>query len=182
MSKIDSHTETKIVALMARGDSHSQIQEAMQREGKTIAISTLTDIKKRNSEALSYIQGKMIEHETSKTARILDKTRAMIDKKLDAAENLDETIAALRDKLESGEIDEHEHNLLFNKALKDADISVKDLTTVSKEMFTQSQIEAGKPTSITENPDQAKKNLTKLLAAINSGKEEDIVKAIFLDA
>lgn len=182
MSKIDTQTETKIVAMIARGDSYSEIQTILLKDGISITGAGISGIKDRNLEALSYIQRELARHEVSKTTRILDKTRNMIDKKLDGAVNLEQDLAHIRDLRESGEIDDIEYGHLFNKLIRDANISIKDLTTVSKEMFTQSQIEAGKPTSIVENPEQAKKNLNTLLRAIKDGKEEDMVGAIFLDA
>lgn len=61
-------------------------------------------------------------------------------------------------------------------------ISVKDLTTVSKEMFNQSQIESGKPTSIASNPEENKKNLMTLLKAINDKDEIGMLHSIFPDS
>jgi hypothetical protein len=142
----------------------------------------ISDVKKRNGQALSYIQQKLADHEISKTTRILEKTRAMIEKRLEAADGNSTQMRELIELRDEGLIDDDEYAKLSYQSMRANDISIKDLTTVSKEMFTQSQIEAGKPTSITESPEQAKQNLRTLLAAINSGKEEDIVGAIFLDA
>jgi hypothetical protein len=182
MSKIDTQTETKIVALIARGDSYSQIKASLEKEGVSISTTAIGDIKARNEQALSYIQNKLIDHETTKTARILNKTRDMIEKKLDAASGDVPVLQELIELRDNGEIDDNEFARLSMRAVESHSISIKDLTTVSKEMFNQSQIEAGKPTSISETPEQAKKNLQTLLEAINNKDEAAMVKAIFLDA
>jgi hypothetical protein len=145
---IDSQTETKIVALIARGDSYKSIKEQLNKDGVSLSLPSISKIKERNTQALSYIKGEIVAHELSKTTKILDKARDLIDQKLDG----------------------------------DQPIALKDLTTLSKEMFNQSQIESGKPTSITNSPELAKAQLKTLLEAINSGKDEDIAKAIFIDA
>lgn len=181
MGKLDTQTETKIVALIARGDTYEQIRQHLQREGVSISISGLQKVKQRNTDALSYINKKLIDHQATKTARILEKARDQIEKKLDAANGESGSLQELVDLRNSGEIDDQEFARLSFEVVSKQSLSIKDLTTVSKEMFNQSQIEAGKPTSISDNPTQAKENLMKLLAAINSGDEKQIAEAIFID-
>lgn len=182
MSKIDAKTETQVVALIARGDSYSSIVEQLAKDGISLTPAAITGIKQRNTQALSYIQQRLADHEIGKTTRILDKTRNMIEKKLDDAGKCEDERLELRELYDNGEIDAREYLRRNDELVRRYHVTIKDLTTVSKEMFTQSQIEAGKPTSITETPEQAKKNLQTLLEAIQGGKEEDMVKAVFLDA
>lgn len=181
MGKLDSNTETKIVALIARGDSYAKIKDYLHDNGVELSISGIQKVKQRNTEALSYIERKLVDHATAKTARILDKAREQIEKKLDASNGDVPVLQELVDLRNNGEIDDQEFARLSMQAVSSHGISIKDLTTVSKEMFNQSQIEAGKPTSITDNPTQAKENLMTLLAAINSGDEKRIAQAIFVD-
>jgi len=178
---LTTQAEVRIVALIARGDTYATIQSQLKKEGIDITIPTISKIKSRNEEALKAIKGEMIKVESSKSATILEKSRNLIEKKLDKTE--DETIPQeLQDAYDNGEIDAKQFldrkQTIFNKR----QVSIGELNMVAKEAFNQSQIESGKPTSITDSPEQAKKNLERLLTAINSGKEEDIVKAIFLDA
>lgn len=182
MSKIDTHTETRIVALIARGDSYTTIQKELEKDGISISTSGLSEIKKRNQEALSYIQHKLNEHQVSKTTKILDKARNMIEQQLDEANGNIPVLEELAELRANGDIDDAEFARLSMSAVTSRRISIKDLTTVSKEMFNQSQIESGKPTSITESPEQAKKNLQTLLEAINNKDEASMLKAIFPDA
>jgi len=180
--KIDTQTEIKIVARMARGDTYAEIKDDLSKEGVDISLSGLTDIKQRNSAALEQIKSSLVAHETSKSARILDKAKKQIEQKLDSAETFEVKMAVLRDKLESGEIIQGEYDSMVRVLEFDSKITIKDLVTVSKEMFNQSQLEAGKPTSITENPEENKRNLMILLKAINEGDEIGMLKAIFPDA
>jgi len=176
---IDTQTETKIVAMIARGDTYADIQSQLLNDGIKLSIPGISKIKARNEQALSFIQNKMMEVEASKSAQILSKARNLIDKKLDKMD----------DTTDLDDLEDHKDEMEFPDYMKLKEsiksrnnITVKDLTTVSKEFFNQSQIEAGRPTSITESPEQAKKNLKVLLEAINSGNEEAMAKAIFLDA
>jgi len=178
---IDTQTEVRIVALLARGDKQADIQSQMKKEGVDITLPTISKIKARNTEALQAIKGEMVKVEASKSATILEKSRNLIEKKLDISN--DETIPQeLQDAFDNGDIDAKQFLDRKQAILNKRKVTIGELNMVAKEAFNQSQIESGKPTSITNSPEQAKKNLVTLLRAINSGKEEDIVKAIFLDA
>jgi hypothetical protein len=181
MTKIlDVQTEVKVVALIARGDTYGSIQALLRQDGIEISTQTLAAIKKRNSEALSHIKSEIIKLESSKATAILEKSRNLIEKKLDLADD-DTTPKWLQDAYDEGEIDFAEYNKRKDAIMNKRGITVGELNMVAKEAFNQSQIESGKPTSITNSPEQAKKNLETLLKAIKSGNEEDIAKAIFIE-
>lgn len=179
MSKYDAQTETKIVALIARGDTYQSIKERLAKDGVEISISQISNIKDRNLDSLEYIKNSLVKHETTNATRIMGKARQLVEDKLDAAMGNDKIRSdALRALLE-GDIEKDEYESIMRET--GSQIALKDLVTTSKEFFNQSQIEAGKPTSITENPTQAKENLKRLLEAINSGDEQRIVEAIFIE-
>ena len=179
--RITSQVEAKIVAMLARGDTYAKIRENMiADEGRSPAILTLSNIKKRNLDSIQIIKNKLTQIEVAKTEDLLMKTRHLIERKLDAS--LDESVPPkLQALYDDGVIDDKEFETRYQKVLNARNIALKDLTTVSKEMFNQSQIESGRPTSITNSPELAKQQLDTLLRAINTGKEEDIAKAIFID-
>jgi hypothetical protein len=179
MKKISTAQETKVVAMIARGDTYPTIVDKLAEDGIEISTSTITRIKDRNSEALAFMKNTMLEQQASTASRILHRSREIIESRLSDDDKYWEIIKELNEKLESGEIDEKQYWTMRPTA---PSLSLRDLTSVSKEMFNQSQIEAGKPTAITDNPAQAKENLKVLLDAINKGSDEDIAKAIFLDA
>lgn len=181
MSKLDTQTETRIVVLKARGDTYEQIKNTLAKDGVDISVSGLQKVIERNKPALEHIKGELVQHQTTKTSRILEKTRAQIEKKLDAAEGNIPALQELIELRDSGEIDDNEFAKLSMRAVESHGIPLKDLVSVSKEMFNQSQIEAGKPTSITETPEQAKKNLQTLLQAIHDRDDKGMIDAIFLD-
>lgn len=183
MSKtsIDAATETRIVAMIARGDTYEAIRRVLKDEGITIALSTISDVKKRNTDALKYMQDALVQHETNQSTKLLSKSRQLLERKLNRALHQDEEMADLKEQYVEGEIDQGQFNVLMERALK-SELTVAELTSLTKEMFNQSQVEQGKPTSITENPAQAKENLKTLLEAINSKDDKAIVQAIFPDA
>ena len=181
MSKIDTQTETRIVVLKARGDTYEQIKNTLAKDGVDISISGLQKVIERNKPALEHIKSELVQHQTTKTTRILEKTREQIEKKLDAAAGDVPVLQELIELRDSGEIDDAEFARLSMRAVESHHIPLRDLIAASKEMFNQSQIEAGKPTSITESPEQAKRNLQTLLEAIHNRDDKAMVDAIFLD-
>lgn len=177
--KTDPQVEARVVALIARGDSYSQIQEELAKDDIEISTVTIGNIKQRNSAALETIKGALVQQEIGVANRIMHKSRKLIEDRLTDDESTKELLSdALRARI-NGDIDKDEYESIVKKI--SPQISLKDLTTISKEFFNQSQIEQGKPTSITESPAQAKENLKTLLEAINKGDEAAIVKAIFLE-
>ena len=181
MSKLDTQNETRIVVLKARGDTYEDIKKALAKDGIEMSISGLQKVIERNKEAMTYIKGELVQHQTTKTSRILDKTREQIERKLDAANGDVPVLQELIELRDAGEIDDNEFARLSMQAVSAHGISMRDLVSTSKEMFNQSQIEAGKPTSITESPEQAKRNLSTLLEAINNRDDKAMIDAVFID-
>lgn len=179
MRKLDTQAETKVVALLARGDSYQNIVNQLAEEGINVTPQAIAKVKERNTEALNYMKERMIDHAATRSQRILEKARNLVENRLDEALDKEKIRSDALRAYVSGEIEEDEYKAILNNT--GSQISLKDLITASKEFFNQSQIEAGKPTSITENPQQAKENLNRLLSAINSGDEKAIAEAIFLD-
>lgn len=180
MKRIDSQTETRALALLARGDSYDDIVSTFVREGTPVSKSTLVSVKRRNTETLKYMQDALVQHELNKSTQILAKARQLLEKKIHKALLVDDKLDELTQELKDHEIELNQYELLV-KTLRKDDISVAVLTTLTKEMFNQSQVEQGKPTVISENPQQARENLKTLLQAIDAKDEEKILKAIFVE-
>jgi len=182
LRKIDTQTEVRIVALIARGDPYSSIVDTLAQEGISLSMSAITDIKQRNTAALEQIKTSLVVHETSKATKILDKARKQLEEKLDNKELAAKEIAEVKQMYDDGLIDFADYATQKRHIEQMNNISIKDLTTVSKEMFNQSQIEAGRPTSIATNPEENKKNLMVLLQAIHDKDEVGMLNSIFPDA
>jgi len=182
LRKIDAQTEVRIVALIARGDSYTSIQSTLKDEGVDLSLSGITDIKQRNTVALEQIKSSLAQHEVSKATRILDKARKQIEDKLDSTDKLEKELSEIKEAYDNKEIDFRVYSESIDRAERKYKISIKDLTTVSKEMFNQSQLEAGKPTAIASNPEENKRNLMILLKAINEGDTVGMLHGIFPDA
>lgn len=179
--KLDGNTESQVVAMLARGDTHQQIVDWLDKEkGISMSLANIGVIKKRNEEGMNFIKTELMKHEQTVAATILDKTRRLINSRLDKALTLEETLKKLRDSFDSGDITDSEYYRQVDIELKNR-LTVQELTSLSKESFNQSQIEAGKPTSITESPEQAKAHLQTLLAAISKRDDSATLKALFPD-
>jgi hypothetical protein len=180
--KLDAQTETQVVAMIARGDTQQQIVDWLKTT-KDIELSpkTISLIKSRNAESLKFMQGELIRHEVTAAESLLDKSRKLIDRQLDDALHVEEKASKLRKQFDDGEITAQEFSTRIDNLIRSSHIPLKDLTAVAKETFNQSQIEQGKPTSIADNPAQAKANLATLLIAIKSRDDQATIKALFPD-
>lgn len=118
-----------------------------------LSISGIKKVKKRNPIALTKMEEIITEKQAISASRLLEKSNREIEKKLDKA------------------------------SADEEDINLRDLVGVSKEMFSQSQIEHGKPTSITTNstqdPIEAKKELKSLLKALKANDAVELQRIIF---
>lgn len=179
MKILDIKTETQVVAMLARGDTYEGIRGVLAADGINITIGTISAVRKRNKEALEYIKGTLVEHETRKSTQLLAKAHNLIERKLNRALRQDDIIAEYHEQYQKEEIDEHQLDVLVKIALKN-ELTVPELTSLAKEMFTQSQVEQGKPTAISENPTQARENLKRLLEAIHNKDDKGVLDAIFL--
>lgn len=179
--KLDAQTETQVVALLARGDTQQEIVDWLKEEHDIkMSIAAIGVIKKRNAQALQYMQTQLIKHETTMATGILEKSRKLIDRKLSRALTLEEELKELRQKFDNQEIDSDEYYREFDILMR-SQLTVQELNSLSKESFNQSQLEAGKPTAIADNPAQAKANLAVLLDAIKDRDDAKALEAIFPD-
>ena len=183
---LDAHTEVQVVALMVRGDTYEEIIDHLQQQGISISLATLSAVKKRNTEAFKYMQSTIAEVETNKATDLLHKSHKALEKKLDAHLNVAEELAKIEQAYNDGEYDdpmnpehaEREYRWQKDAVLRQSNMSVSELTTLSKEMFNESQVLAGKPTSITDNA-HPEENVKRLLTAMKNGDEVGMLEAIF---
>lgn len=167
----DKNTEMKILAMLVRGDTHRSIAEAMG-----LNVNTITTIKKRNPDTLKIMREKLSEAHANSAAKILTKSRKLLESKLDQLQSDDDKRLELVRQYEDGEIDHEEFDIKL-RTLKQATLS--ELTGVSREMFNQNQVENQQPTSIVGNSHEQKKQLVDLVRAIESGNEVELQKIIF---
>ncbi len=180
--RLETQLETQVVAMIARGDTQQSIADwLLSAHGLEVAVNTISVIKGRNAEALKFMQAEIVKHETSAVTTLLSKSRRLTDSQLDKALKLDEEISLLQKQRDSGDINDGQYYSRLDIAMRNR-LSIAELNSVMKESFNQSQIEAGKPTSIADNPTQARANLEKLLTAIAHKDEEAMLKAIFPSA
>lgn len=176
---LDQQTETQVVAMLARGDKQQQIIDYLLTDRDiVISPSTLTKVKQRNSEALAYMKNVMVEKSLTQAANIREKSLQLLEHKVDQALTIDEEMKRLLEAFENEEIEAREYYAAL-EVLAKRGFTVSEATSVSKEMFNQSQIEAGKPTSINSDPASAKEKLQSLLLGIKHGDDVKLVQALF---
>jgi predicted DNA-binding protein YlxM (UPF0122 family) len=170
MKVTDTETQLKILAMVARGDTLQEISDTTN-----VAVSTVQDIKARNKSSLALIQERMIDHQISSSKKILNKAHNLIERKLTKAEKADQEREELYRALEEGIIKPEEFRARLGALYEP---TLTELNAVSRESFNQSQIEAGKPTSISNSPTEAKQQLVDLVQAIQAGDEVELYKMV----
>lgn len=159
--------EIKIVAMIARGDTQTQIAEVMEVHPVTVA-----NIKKRNAEVLKMIQSKMIAHQAKLASQNLEKANELIKKRLHNAEHFDQEMAKIELEYESSEKtkeDDANYRAKMANLRRSLDITLTELTGVSREMHSQAKADIA--SDIPKDPEQAKAHLAALVEAINNGDE-----------
>lgn len=179
--KLDTQSETEVVAYIARGDSYQSIINVFKTRGIVLNKTNLSKIKARNSEALTFMQTAMTEQQMSHAASILHKSRQLLEGKLDEQIVVQRDLEELKERFDNGDIEFTAYINLY-KTIVRRELTAGELNGITKESFNQSQVEAGKPTAITESPTQARQNLQVILNAIANGDDKAAVEALFIDA
>lgn len=163
--QVSIERETKVVAMLARGDEQQQIIDAL---GGGITKNTITAIKKRNKENLALIQEKMSVKAAEDAMSIKNKANVLISKKLDMGIDYDKILDKARQEWVDGDIDNQEFQKILNAH---HDLSIGELVNVSREMHSQ----AAGP----EKPPATASDLALLAAAIKSGDTLKITQMVF---
>lgn len=170
--RTSTQKQLQILALVVRGDSAAKIAEITG-----IPKSTVDNIRNRNHANIQLIKSRLIEHEVSKSKKILDKSQGIMDKKLTRLEKNEDIRQDALQALETGAISHEEYN---QKVSGLTDVTLTELNSVAKEAFNQSQIEMGKPTSISASTQEAKDDLVRLVDELKKEhNEEELLKLIF---
>lgn len=163
--KISIEEETKILALLARGDTYEKIRE--QVDGRVTDV-TIRAVKRRNKENLDIIRQKMMEKATDDAMSIKDKANRIISNKLNHIDANLEILNKAREDWLDDKIDYKEFETIHKKY---KDVTLNELVTVSKEMHHQA-VE-------TEQPKAAPQDLSALVEAIKSGDQVKVTQVLF---
>ncbi|CAB4176622.1 hypothetical protein UFOVP1522_38 [uncultured Caudovirales phage] len=169
MARIPQVDEIKIIALIARGDSHAQIINALKEDGSSTTSKTITAIAKRNQESLALITNKLIAFEESNVLDIKRKANSIIEKRLDQVDIEAGVLAKAHQQYIDEEIQLEDYIKLL-RTMKST--SIPELVAVSKEMHVQ---ERAKEAPINTPP----QDMTALAAAIETGDEITLNQLIF---
>lgn len=171
MARLSTETQLQVLTLIARGDSYGKISEAMN-----IPVSTIQGVKERNPGALENIKDKLISHKISTSKKILSKSQELLEGKLDKAIRSEVSREEAIKQYQDGLIDYDEfQKLTFGLS----DISITELNSVARDAFHQSQIQDGKPTSISSTPVETREELTALVRALEEGDEVTLERIVW---
>jgi len=160
--------ETRIVAMLARGDSIIQVQEAMARDFRPVNANTVSKVRARNKDNFEIIKARFLEKHESNERAIKEKANKIINKKLDSEEKKTEIIDKARSDYLNEVIDLKEYTEILRRH---KETTLTELVTVSKEMHHQSVEDPDKPSD--------KKDISDLVDAIRSGDEVKLQQIIF---
>ena len=128
---IDKNTEMKALAMLVRGDTYQSIADEVG-----ISVMSVKNIKDRNPDTLQIMKDKLVDARITSAAKILGKSHRLIESRLDKIEDDDDKRRELDLMFSNGEIEEKEWRQ--RKAIL-RDATIGELTSVSREMFNQSQ-------------------------------------------
>lgn len=176
--KVTPVTEQKAIALLARGDKYQEVADTLEREDNLkLTYEGVMTLAKRNKEAIAALKKQIQAKVTSNSLAILDKSRMLIEKKLDRATKLELLLDEIAEQFANGEIDENEY---LSKIRAIPSISLAELTSVTKEAFNQSQVESGALGALPGvSAEDAKAQLATLVKALQSGNEVELQRIVF---
>lgn len=165
--------ESEVVARLARGDTQTKIASDLN-----ININTITKVKNRQSEALGVISTKVAQRKMRITSRILEKAHKQLEQRLDESGNYEALLESINEEWKNSDQTEADERVHKQKLGQLKRLSVLELLSITKEAFHQSQVEQGKPTSLTYTADAAttKTQLDQLLEAINNGDDTKLIE------
>lgn len=178
MKTVTPVTEQKAIALLARGDKYQEVADTLKREDNIELKATgISMIARRHKDTIATLRKQMQDKVTSNSLAILDKSRQLIEKKLDRASKLELVLDELADQFANNEIDLDEY---LTKVRAIPAITLTELTSVTKEAFNQSQAESGALGALPGvSPEDAKAQLATLVRAIQDGNEIELQRIVF---
>ena len=171
ITRLTAEEETKVVALMARGDNYKEIRAYMEEHGlQAPSNETMLKIKKRNKENFDLIREKLADKEAEDALAIKNKANSAIKHRLDRYEKEAEILEKAHQQYIDGEIDIKEWTDI-RKRVREANLT--ELIAVSREMHTQSRSDTDDDKKTTT------RDLSALVQAIKSGDEVKLQQIIF---
>jgi hypothetical protein len=168
-TRLTLEEETRIVALLARGDTYKQIQAHMISDlDRSVTEMTISAVKKRNASNLELIKNKFLEKQENDARALKDEANKIIGKRLKREDKATQIRAKAQDQYINGEITLKEYTEILRT---NKEVSIGELVSVSKEMHNQSVDDSDKDTS--------KNDTSALIEAIKSGDEVKLQQIIF---
>lgn len=171
MSGINAELETKIVALVARGDTYDEII----KEAGYVSRITFTRIRKRNKENIKLIKLQMQFKVAGDVAAINEQANTKISERLQRDTLLSKVLSKAHKDYIDGKINFNDYKYVLQS---NKELSMTDLINVSKEMHSQKGDEGDGSGSGSRNPE----DIAALVAAIKSGDQVKITQVAFGDS
>lgn len=161
--------ETKIVALLARGDSYSDIARLFEaEEDRPLNVHTVSAVKRRNQATLDKIKTATLQKQVADAMQIKLKANNVISTQLDNLERNSLILQKAGVEYLAGDLSLKEYTEIA-KRLKGA--SLPELVAVSKEMHAQTN---GTPDAPINPAEQAA-----LVSAMEAGDTVKLTQVLF---
>lgn len=134
--KLTHPQRMQVLAMLARGDNSTQINTFLQeRYGVQLTPSMYTIMRKKHAETIQAMQDTIQHHAALEAEVLMNKSRKILNKKLDRADRDTDTLDELDEQYRNGDIPTDVYKRKKATLMK---ITVAELNMVSKEMHNQS--------------------------------------------
>lgn len=174
--KLTDIQRMQVLAMLARGDRYARINAFLQENyGVQLHISNFTQMKQRHSDTIQAMKETITTHVALESEVLMSKSRKLLNKKLDRAEQDAEELEELDRLYREGEITPAEYKRMKSTRY---DITIGELNQVSKDMFAQSKFASSDPDQSPKNGDANAQNTEALLDAIKAGNTVELQRLI----
>lgn len=149
-NKLDIPTKMKVLAMVARGEKTATILRILKDEHNiSYGVSSLVSLKRTNADTIKEMKLMILEAEASEAEQVRVKALRQLSRKLDQASEDEIELQEIDRQYRDGEIELAEYKRLKTGLLK---MSVRDLTSISKDMYSQSSGKRGTSSLPSDTP------------------------------
>ena len=167
-TRVPQTKRSEIVAMIARGDKTTAIAASAG-----VSVAMVSKLRKEEAGAIQAIQDRIQDSKAEVANRVLSKTNQLLEARVDQAVQRDRLRVEYAEQLVTGKIDRKKYNELIRQL---PNITTAELTSLSREMFSQSAKADDAPKNSTE---AQKQQLLSMLEQIKEGNEVVLERMVF---
>lgn len=174
ITKIDTNIEAQVVAMTVNGETQKTIIARLKNGGVEISLRQVKKIRKDNEVIIKQTRDELSAHEATVRKRILNKTLALTQKRVETAEGDEDKLRELQQKYRSKKINKDQYER-GRRGL--VELTVRELMDISKEMSVQ--IKEAKESGIPDDNTADPAAIQELAEAIKRGDQVELQRIIF---